>query len=49
MPAANWVGCTANETLEERLVLEVFVVLLEMLLGRGHELDSDELIPANYQ
>ena len=34
---------TADETLEEWLVAEICVVLLEVLLGGSHELDSDEL------
>ena len=34
---------TGNETSEERLVLEVCVVLLEVLFARGGELDGDEL------
>jgi hypothetical protein len=34
---------TGNETLEERLLGEVGVVLLEVLLGGGDELDGDEL------
>jgi len=36
-------GHIGNETREEGLGGEVFVVLLEMLLGGAHELDGDEL------
>ena len=34
---------TSDETLEERLVGEVSIVLLEVLLRRGGELDSNKL------
>jgi hypothetical protein len=34
---------TGDKSWEEWLGAEVFVVLLEVLLGGGHELDSDEL------
>lgn len=34
---------TGHKALEERLVAQVGVVLLEVLLGRSHELDGDEL------
>jgi len=34
---------TGNETLEEGLLGQVLVVLLEVLLGGGHELDCYEL------
>jgi hypothetical protein len=34
---------TCDETWEEWLGAEVGVVVLEMLLGGGHELDSNEL------
>ena len=34
---------TSDETLEKRLVGEVSIVLLEVLLCRGGELDSDKL------
>jgi len=36
-------GRTGDETLEEGLVAQVGVVLLEVLLGRGDELDGGEL------
>ena len=39
-------GLTANEALEEWLLAEIFVVLLEVLLGCGYELDGDELVSA---
>jgi hypothetical protein len=35
---------TGHETLEERLLSEVRVVLLEVLLGGGDELDGDKLV-----
>lgn len=35
---------TGNETWEERLLLQVGVVLLEVLLGGGDELDGGELV-----
>ena len=35
---------TCDETLEERLVGEVFVVLLKVLLGWGDHLDSNHLV-----
>lgn len=38
---------TCNETLEERLVGQIFVVLLEVLFGRSHELDCGKLVAAN--
>ena len=40
---------TGDETLEEGLVLEVFVVLLEMLFRGGHELDGGELVAGRSQ
>lgn len=41
----EWQGglLTGNKTGEERLVLEVCVVLLEVLFAGGNELDGDEL------
>lgn len=39
-------GRTSNETLEERLLLQVFVVLLEVLFRGGDQLDADQLVPA---
>ena len=40
---------TADQTLEEWLVAEICVVLLEVLLGRSHEFDGNELEAATYQ
>lgn len=41
--AARSIRTVLDETGEELLVLQVLVVLLEVLLGRGHHLESDEL------
>jgi hypothetical protein len=38
------VPLTGDEALEEGLLAEVGVVLLEVLLGSGDELDGDELV-----
>lgn len=38
---------TGNETLEEGLLAQVGVVLLEVLLGGGDELDGNELEAGN--
>lgn len=35
---------TCDETLEEGLLAQIGVVLLEVLLGRGDELDGSELV-----
>ena len=39
-------GRTLNEAVEERLALQILVVLLEVLLGRGDQLDGAELVAA---
>lgn len=38
---------TCDETLEERLVGQIFIVLLEVLFRRSHELDCGKLVAAN--
>ena len=40
---------TGDETLEERLVAEIGIMLLEVLLGGSHELDGDELVATMHQ
>ena len=40
---------TSDETLEERLIGEVFVMLLEVLLGGSDELDGSKLVPREIQ
>lgn len=37
---------TCDETLEERLVGQIFVMLLEVLFGRSNELDGCKLVTA---
>ena len=37
---------TGDETLEERLVRQILVVLLKVLLGRRDHLESNELVAA---
>lgn len=37
---------TCDETLEERLVGQIFVVLLEVLFGRSNELDGCKFVTA---
>jgi hypothetical protein len=39
----QWDKVTGNETREEGLAAQVLIVLLEMLLGGGDELDASEL------
>lgn len=44
MPFIVGIQRTSDEALEERLVAQVGIVLLEMLFGRGNELDGGKLV-----
>ena len=40
----DWGGITGNETREEGLAVEIFIVLLEVFFARRAELDGCELV-----